>query len=49
MYFVVPTATIGGQKILARGSYVAYSLKDAGQAPAIWPNAEHNATGDGRK
>lgn len=49
MYFVVPTANIGGRKVLARGSYVAYSLRNAGAASTVWPTAEHNAVGSGTK
>ena len=49
MYFIVPTATIGGEKVLARGFFVAYSLRDPGQPPTVWPRAEHNPPGDVRK
>jgi len=49
MYFVVPTATVNGEKILARGFYKAYSLKVAGQPPAVWPTPDKQPTGDGRK
>jgi hypothetical protein len=49
MYFVVPKATIEGQTVKARGSWVSYSLRDASQAPAVWPKPEKNPTGNGRK
>jgi hypothetical protein len=49
MYFVVSKAVIEGQEIKARGSYVAYSLKSAGQAASVWPRAEQRPSGDGRK
>jgi hypothetical protein len=49
MYFVVSKAVIEGQEVKARGSYVAYSLKDAGQAATVWPRAEQHPSGDGRK
>jgi len=49
MYFVVPTAAIAGENIKARGFFVAYSLTTPGQAATVWPVAEHNPTGDGRK
>jgi hypothetical protein len=49
LYFVVPTATISGEKVLARGFYVAYSLSRAGQAPTVGPQAEQNPSGDGKK
>ena len=45
MYF----ATIEGEVVKARGFYVAYSLRDAAQAPAVWPPAARNPSGDGRK
>jgi hypothetical protein len=49
MYFVVPTATIKGQVVKARGFYVVYSLDDAALAPTVWPLASHNPSRDGRK
>jgi hypothetical protein len=49
MYFVVSTAKIEGQDIKARGSYIAYSLKNAGQAATVWPRVELHPSGDGHK
>jgi hypothetical protein len=49
MYFVAPKAIIEGQTIKARGSWVAYSLKDASLTPTVWPRPEKNPTGNGRK
>jgi hypothetical protein len=49
MYFVVPTATVNGERLLARGFYKAYSLKVAGQPPVVWPAPENNPPGDGQK
>jgi hypothetical protein len=49
LYFVVPTSVVEGQKIMARGFYASYSLRNPGQPPTVWPQAEHNPPGDGRK
>ena len=49
MYFVVPTATVEGHTMHARGFYVAYSMSNSGSAAAIWPAPNPTATGDVRK
>jgi hypothetical protein len=49
MYFVVPTATVEGHTVHARGFYVAYSTSRSSDAATVWPTPNPNATGDVRK
>ncbi|HZL17149.1 MAG TPA: hypothetical protein VFG23_05340 [Polyangia bacterium] len=49
MYFVVPTATVEGHTVHARGFYVAYSMSNSGSVATVWPTPNPAATGDVRK
>jgi hypothetical protein len=49
VYFVVPTATVGGQEVHGRGMYVAYSVSLASTPATIWPKAASAAVGNGKK
>lgn len=49
VYFVVPTATVGGQEVHGRGMYVAYSVSSASAATTVWPKAANVPVGNGGK